>query len=291
MPVEDVVVIGAGPCGLATALQLKRYGIEVVVFEKNRVGGLLNNADLVENYPGFPEGIGGVELVDLFARQASGFGVPIRFEEVLKVDLEGPIFRLDTSGGVCQARTVVVASGTKPIEFTDFQIPNAVAGRVFYEVFPIREVKDKTIAVIGAGDAAFDYALNLSRHNEVTILNRGGQIKALPLLWQRARSNGRINYEENIELLRIDRVADGLRLECKDPTGERELRIDLLVFAIGRTAELGFLSEKVKSVQKHSENLYICGDVVNGPFRQTAIAVGDGIKAAMSIYRQRREQG
>lgn len=288
MQVEDLVIIGAGPAGIATALQLKRYGIEPLIFEKDSVGGLLKNAHLVENYPGFPGGISGEELVALLQRQTKAFSLVIRFEEVLELDVTGQFFRLQTGRNLYHAGTIVVASGTKPVKFSGIDIPEGASSRIFYEIFPIREVKRQTIAVVGAGDVAFDYALNLSRNNDVIILNRSNRIKALPLLWKRAVASPRIRYEDDVTLLEIVPIAtDGLILHYRNPEQVQRLYLNYLVFAIGREPQLDFVSQRLS---EKKNNLYFCGDVINGRFRQTAIAVGDGIKTAMAIYRELQEK-
>jgi thioredoxin reductase (NADPH) len=285
----DVAIIGAGPSGIAAAIQLKRYGFDPVVFEAERIGGLLNNAHLVENYPGFPDGISGAELVKLFARQGQNRSIKIRFEPVNSLTRHDRKFILETSAGIYHANTVVVASGTRPIMFTDIQIPEQIKNKVFYEVFDLAEVKEKNIAIIGGGDAAFDYALNLSRHNHVTIINRGSKIRALPLLLERAQANQQININLDCVLKHIQfHRPDSIELEYQGPQGEGRLLVDLIVFAVGRKPRLDFLPPRWETMEKEIDNLYFCGDVINGSYRQTAIAVGDGIKAAMEICNRPR---
>jgi len=126
----EVAIIGAGPAGIAAAVQLKRYGIEPLVFEKGRIGGLLWNANLVENYPGFPEGISGPELVGKLEAQLRKASIDVIYEEVVRLE-EG--FGLKTEGGSYTADIVVVASGTEPRRFPG-RISEEVEGRVFYEV-------------------------------------------------------------------------------------------------------------------------------------------------------------
>jgi len=285
----NVAIIGAGPCGIAAAIQLKRYGLDPVVFEAERIGGLLNNAHLVENYPGFPDGINGVELVKLFTRQAQSWLIKIRFEPVHSLTRHNRKFILETSAGTYHANTVVTASGTRPIMFTDIQIPEQVKDKVFYEVFDLAGVKGKNIAIIGGGDAAFDYALNLSRHNHITIINRSRKIRALPLLLERAQTNPQININLDC-LLKCIRPhhPDSIELEYQEAQGESRIPVNLLVFAVGRKPRLDFLPPGWETMGKEIDNLYFCGDVINGTCRQTAIAVGDGIRAAMEICNRSR---
>ncbi|MBI4759517.1 MAG: NAD(P)/FAD-dependent oxidoreductase [Chloroflexi bacterium] len=293
MKAENVAIIGAGPAGTATAIQLKRHGIAPNLFEKSETGGLLRNANLVENYPGFPGGISGLNLVNLFEKQLRESGIKVIYEEVTKLDLEDGMFLVETPGRICYSQVVVVASGTKPRRFTDFELPEGVRDKILYEIYPILRVKRKKIAIVGAGDAAFDYALNLGKNNEVVILNRGEAVKCLPILRERARVSPRITYCENTEISRIMSGSQNrMLLECMGPEGISKLYAHFVVFAIGREPQLDFLSEKLRDNAGEMENrgvLYFVGDVKNGAFRQTAIAVGDGIMAAMKIYRRLEE--
>jgi thioredoxin reductase len=209
---------------------------------------------------------------------------------VTKLDLEGGMFLVETPGRIYYSQVVVVASGTKPRRFTDFELPEEVRDKILYEIYPILRVKRKKIVIVGSGDAAFDYALNLGKNNEVVILNRGETVKCLPLLRERARVSPGITYCENTGVSRIMSDSQNrMLLECMGPGGISKLRAHFVVFAIGREPQLDFLSEKLRDNAGEMESrgvLYLIGDVKNGPFRQTAIAVGDGIMAAMKIYRR-----
>lgn len=294
MEVEPVTIIGAGPAGMATALQLKRGGIDFLLLEKNGVGGLLRNANWVENYPGFPGGISGLDLVSLFERHLGELAINVVHEEVKEVSLEAGRLRVKTSERQFYSRIVVVGSGTKPRTLADPEIPASARGRVHSEVFPLRDVEGKSIAIVGGGDAAFDYALQLGRKNEVVILNREATEMCLPLLKQRAEASLRIRYRPSTRLTRIAcEDGEGLRLECAGPEGITEARADDLLVAIGREPQLDFLSAQVQREERELTRrgaLHFIGDVRNGIFRQTAIAVGDGIRTAMLIS-QRLQEG
>lgn len=293
MSVKDVVIIGAGPSGVATAIQLKRYRVEPVLLEKEEIGGLLRNADLVENYPGFPDGIPGYELVKLFEKQLENFGVRVHFEEVLKLDYRNKMFTVKTSQRAITCRIIVIASGTKPRRFAISDMPADTENRIFYEVYPIGEVANEKIAIVGSGDIAFDYALNLSKKNEVMVLNRGKKVKCLPLLWERAVRSEKISYKENTRVKKIRSRDDGLILNCHNPMGVWEIYARYLIVAIGREPCLDFLSENLKkSLEKlrRAKVLHMIGDVRNDIRRQIAISVGNGIEAAMEVYRKISEE-
>ena len=294
MQINDVIIIGAGPAGIAAGMQLQRYGLQPLLFERAEIGGLLKNANLLENYPGFPGGISGSALVKLFKRHVSDLSLRIHYQEVTKLDIEkGHSFLVETREKVYYSRIVVVATGTHPRRFQDFEIPDDLNDYIFYEVYPLLAVAGKEVVIVGAGDAAFDYALNLSWRNKITILNRGQDLKCLPLLWERTKAESQIEYRENTAITSIKpHPVSGMLLECSNPDGPTTLQTDILIGAIGRVPHLDFLSEQVLELASELEDLgmlYFIGDVKNGLYRQTSISVGDGVRAAMQIYRKFKE--
>lgn len=280
----SVLVIGAGPAGATAAVQLQRYGLKPLLLERWRVGGLLWNANLVENYPGFPTGIPGPKLAILLERHLQHWNIPVWREEVTCLDYDGG-WRVEAGGRIYTPAVVVVASGTQSNPYP-LEIPLEAQERVFSEVWPLRNVRKRTVVIVGAGDAAFDYALNLAgRGNTVTILNRGAKTKCLPLLFVRAVDCPLITYLEETTLqdIAVEALDGGLLVS----TSAGILRSDYLLFAIGRRPRLDFLSESVKrQATKLTQDgkLYLIGDVHNGLFRQAAIAAGEGLRAAMQIY-------
>jgi len=290
---EEVVIIGAGPAGLSTALQLKRHGITALLFERDCIGGLLRNANLVENYPGFPGGVPGTVLVRLFEEQAQAACVEVTLDEVIDLTYTEGTFRITTPARAYDARIVVVASGTRPGTFPDDWAPAHLRDRILYEVYPLLHETDKRIVIVGAGDAAFDYALNLSRRNDVLILNRGDQTHCLPLLRERVAASPRIRYCDNMAVVRVESSSEnGLSLECTGPAGPVRFEADYVVGAIGREPQLAFMSDRLLAAARDLESqgmLYFVGDVKNGRFRQTAIAVGEGILTAMKIHARLQE--
>lgn len=290
---NEVAIIGAGPAGLATALQLKRYAIHPLIFEYNRIGGLLWNANLVENYPGFSGGIPGPQLVERFIEQVKDSNITVIGERVNKLRFQDKFFQVETEQQIYLANIVVIASGTKPKLFSDCVIDAEIQDKIFYEVTHLLQQKHCRIAIIGAGDAAFDYALNISRNNEVIIINRGEKTKCLPLLWERASSVPGIIYHSKTRLTGLKRTeTDKITLECVQPNGKLIIQADYLLYATGREPQLDFMYPIEPTELARLEKggvLYFVGDVKNGIYRQTAIAVGDGILTAMKIYRQLKE--
>ncbi len=291
MQVDEVLIVGAGPAGMAAALQLKRYGITPRLFEKARPGGLLWNANWVENYPGFPQGISGPELVLTFIEQIKG--IEITPEPVIELSWERELFFARTPSRTYQARQVILACGTKPCLLTGFPIPDDLRAKVVYEVAGLLNEEGKNIVIVGSSDAAFDYAINLSRKNTVIILNRGERLKCLPLLWDRAQAIQNLSYRSKTVVNRlVVRPGSGMIVECSSPQGQAEYQADYLVGAIGREPQLDFVSASVLDQAAELEDrgiLHLVGDVKNGIFRQTAIAIGDGIRAAMRIHQLTKE--
>jgi thioredoxin reductase len=295
MQTSKVAIIGAGPAGLAAALQLKRYAIHPLLFECNRIGGLLWNANLVENYPGFAGGIPGPQLVERFIDQVRCLKIDVIAERVNRLIYQDNLFQVETDQQVYLACIVVIASGTKPKYLTGCNIHPEIQDRIFYEVFPLLDRKHCRIAIIGAGDAAFDYALSLAPENEVIILNRGEMAKCLPLLWERVASFPGIIYHPKTRLTGLDKSETGkILVECIQSHEKLNFHVDYLLCATGREPQLDFMSPIEQTEVERLENdgrLYFVGDVKNGIYRQTAIAVGNGIYTGMKIFRQLKETG
>lgn len=281
---EDVIIIGGGPAGISCAVQLSRCGIKPIIFEKEKLGGLLINANLVENYPGFPKGISGLELTKLLKEQLKKQKIKVFFEEVLVLTPGKEYLKITTNKNSFNAKFAVVASGTRPKKFEECVIQDKLNPKIFYEVYPLRSLQNKIVAIVGAGDAAFDYALSLKKHNEVIILNRKETTKCIPILLERVEKSANISYKKNIEIQKIAPSGHAIMLECITPEGSISIEADYLLFAIGREPCLDFLSPEIKN-----DRIYLAGDVKNDIFRQTAIAAGNGIKTAMEIYNRIKE--
>ena len=289
MPVNEsfrVAVIGAGPAGIAAAIQLRRQGLEPLLLEKERPGGLLRQARWVENYPGFPAGISGPDLADLFWEQAAAFDLEWLKAEVLSLESRQKSIILNTTAGGFTAARLVLASGSRPRALPAKLNDPQLAGLVLQDLNRVRTAPGRSIAVLGSGDAAFDYALNLAGSGcRVFILLRGASEKCLSMLAGLCRNNRNIEILYRSPLVGVCRSSgDGLLLFLGSK--KEELEVDALLAAIGRQAEDSLLRGMDNENRRRllaEKKIISAGDVKNGRLRQTALAVGDGIRAAMIV--------
>jgi thioredoxin reductase len=286
-----VAIVGAGPAGIAAAIQLQRSGIEFLLLEKNRIGGLLNEANLVENFPGIANGVPGKTLAARLKRQLSAAGINIEKAQVLCLGYHDGCFMIQTEKQIIMAGKVILACGTLPISPGPPLNQLRFQERIFNSVLPLLKTKQKTIAIIGGGDAAFDYALHLAGKNKVHILNRSGKTRTLPVLLNRCRLHPDIIIHENSRLTDVmsKEGATEIILNISDPlSGQKnKLVCHLILTAIGRMPALHFLDHDLRAAIEElqlQKKIYLAGDVGNGRFRQAAIASADGLRAAMEIH-------
>ena len=283
----DVVVVGAGPAGISASIQLKRSGIEPLLLEKDETGGLLLNANLVENYPGFPDGVSGEILAEIFSKHLKKVGVKLRKEAVKKIFREKNVFHIVTNKGGLFAKCVILATGTLPKKLG---IPGerTLAGRrLFYETKGL-PLNTGTFTVIGGGDIAFDYALNLSKTAEkIDIIVKGPASKCIPVLAEKAEGNANIKIHYRTIPVSM-KEEKNIVVECNVEGKQKNFVSDYVLVAAGRTPNTGMLSDELK--EHVAPGLFLAGDVKNKDFRQTGISVGDGLLSAMKAVRFLRRE-
>lgn len=261
-----------------------------MLLERNERGGLLRNANLVENYPGFPGGIKGPDLVEKFSDQLSMLDIRETKADVSLVIKSRGGFTVKSDAGDFPARAVIVAAGTRPKRMKIKGSAPLLGRKVFSELvqMPSDQLGRKRVAVIGGGDAAFDYGLSLhGRGADVTIVSRS-EPKCLSLLLARAETSG-IEVLVGISPESVKEVGQRVILKCRRAKDRLELEADYVLLACGREPNIEMLSPALKrSVGRLSDiprtkvpGLFLAGDIVRGRHRQTGIAVGDGIHAAM----------
>ena len=300
--IRDVVVIGSGPAGYTAALYAARARLNPLVFEGSvTAGGALMNTTDVENYPGFPDGILGPDLMDSVRKQAERFGAELLADDVLEVDLTATPKVVKTADSVYQARTIIIATGSS---YRELGVPgekrlsgHGVSWCATCDGFFFRE---QDIAVIGGGDSAMEEATFLTRFaRSVTVVHRRDSLRASKIMQDRAMSNPKIRFAWNSEVAEMigeDRVA-GLRLREVGTGEETVLPVTGIFVAIGHdprsdlftgqlaTDEEGYLLVEQPSTKTAIPGVFASGDVVDRHYRQAVTAAGTGCAAALDAER------
>ena len=272
------VIVGAGPAGIAAAVQLKRYGVDFAIFEKSSIGGLINEANFVENYPGLPNGIPGSKFAALLRKHLDNFGIAPAFAEVRKIYYDGG-FKILTENGETTGEFCILASGTIP---KPLKLPLEGDIPISRSVLDLKKEKNRRIVIIGGGDAAIDYALNLASDNDITVISRSS-LTAIPAILQRAYEHPRIEIIYGFKIRSIFKDGDTVNIKIMKDGKPIAVEADAVLAATGRDPELSLLLDKNLI---NNDKLYLAGDVKNGIYRQASIAVSDGIRAAMEIHKR-----
>jgi thioredoxin reductase (NADPH) len=296
-----VVIVGSGPAGLTAAIYAARASLEPIV-----IGGLVGGGQLmitsdVENYPGFPEAIGGPELMALFRRQAERFGARMVDADVERVDLGSRPFRLWAAGVEYRAQAVIVATGADAI-WLGIESETRLRGRgvsacATCDGFFFR---DKIVAVVGGGDTALEEALFLTRFaREVHLIHRRDEFRGSRIMQARAAEHPKIRLHLNrtiSEVLGTEHV-EALRLARTDGPGEETLPVDGLFVAIGHrpnsapfadwltTDEKGYVRLDGATTASNIDGVFVAGDVDDHRYRQAVTAAGEGCRAAIDAER------
>lgn len=300
MSVHDVVVIGSGPAGLTAALYAARASLSPLVFEGAASGGQLMLTTEVENYPGFPEGIMGPELMERFREQAQRFGADLRAADVEGIDLSSRPFTLSAGGEDFHARAVVVATGATA-RWLGLENESRLAGRgvstcATCDGFFFR---DKPIAVVGGGDSALEEALFLTRFaTKVTVVHRRDELRASKIMSARALENPKIDFAWNsvvVDLVGQDKLEAAVLEDVV--TGERSrLDVEGLFVAIGHTPTTDLVKGQVQlddagyvvthgGTRTNVRGVWAAGDVQDREWRQAITAAGSGCAAAIDLER------
>ncbi|MBI5001462.1 MAG: NAD(P)/FAD-dependent oxidoreductase [Euryarchaeota archaeon] len=275
----SVAVVGAGPAGLAAAVQLARCGHAVTIYEDGKPGGALRNARLVENYPGFGKGIKGDELASLMVRQARRWDIEILRENVESVKLIKGTFEIHTTDSRERFDGVIVCTGTSP-KRAGFGGEKGLenARLIFYEISKMKELrKGSKICVLGGGEAALDYALNLSDKGiAATVLHRS-PLCAIKALLDEAKNEERIAFIGS-EMKGARKAGSKIGIEWHGGKGT----FDALLVAVGREPAL----PEMDGIGPKTRRFKTAGDARRGRLGQVAMAVGDGVEAALALDRE-----
>jgi thioredoxin reductase (NADPH) len=301
--VRNVIIIGSGPAGYTAAIYAARANLSPLVFEGSvTAGGALMNTTDVENYPGFPEGVMGPDLMDHLRKQAERFGAELVTDDVTAVDLTGEVKVVtDGSGGEHRARAVIIATGSG---YRELGLPNEkrLSGRgvswcATCDGFFFR---DQDIVVVGGGDTAMEEATFLTRFaRSVTVVHRRDSLRASKIMQERAFANEKIAFRWNSEVVDVhgENKVDGVTL--RDLTTGEETRLDVTGFfvAIGhdprselfehqvRRDDEGYVLVDHPTTRTNLAGVFACGDVVDHTYRQAITAAGTGCAAALDAER------
>lgn len=292
----DVAVVGSGPAGMTAALYAARAGLSVALFEAMTIGGQLSETEVVENYPGFPEGVGGFDLAFSMKQQADRFGVESFDEEVSAIDFsrEHPV--LSTSFRQVQAISVIIATGARPRKM-DLPNNSELEGRgiSYCATCDGNFFKDKDVVVIGGGDTAAADAIYLSRVcKSVTIIYRRNVLRATHVYHDMLEGLENVYFEWDsvvTEAFESDGKLSGVKVQNVKTGAEKELTCEGMFVAIGTVPNTEFLNGALEldsygyvvsdeSGKTSIPGVFVAGDVRTKALRQVSTAVGDGANVA-----------
>jgi len=300
--VRNVIIIGSGPAGYTAAIYAARANLKPLLFQGMQPGGQLTITTDVENYPGYPEGVLGPEMMDQFQTQAERFGTEIKFEEITEVDFSKRPFTLKTDFGEHQAHAVIISTGATArllgLESEKKLMGYGVSACATCDgaFFP-----DKEVLVVGGGDTAMEEANFLTRYaSKVTVVHRREEFRSSKIMTDRAQKNEKIEWLLNKTVKDIHAGEDGKvnRVELEDTrSGEvAEVPCDGIFIAIGHSPNSGIFQDKIdldengyikvtKGTYTSVEGVFACGDVMDHVYRQAVTAAGTGCMAAIDAER------
>lgn len=302
MSVRDIIIIGSGPAGYTAAIYTARAGLNpLLIAGEVTAGGALMNTTEVENFPGFPEGIQGPDLMANMLAQAERFGCEILYEDALELSLTGEEKQVVTSEGQYRARRVILAMGS---EYRKLNVPGEaeLSGRgvSYCATCDGFFFKDQHLAVVGGGDSAMEEALFLTKFaKKVTVIHRRDQLRASQIMAERAEANPKIDFAWNSTIAQIngENKVESLTLQSTVDGKESTLDATGVFVAIGHEPrsqlvkgqvdldEAGYVRVNEPGTATTLKGVFACGDLVDHTYRQAITAAGSGCRAALDAER------
>jgi len=298
--VLDVVIVGGGPAGLSAGIYCGRAMLETLIVEEKSAGGQLMITDKIENYPGFPEGIGGFELTEKLKEHAKKFGAKIKeYNKVEKVVKEGKVFKVFAGEETITAKAVIWAGGVVP---KTLGVPGEKEflgrGVSYCAVCDGAFFKGMEVAVVGGGDSALQESLFLTNFaSKVYIIHRRDSFRAIKILQEKVKEHPKIEvlFNRVVEEIKGDKFVESLVLRNKETNQTETLKVSGVFVFIGNSpnvegvkdlvelSESGFIKTN-ENLETKTPGLFAAGDVREKPLRQVVTAVSDGAISAMSAY-------
>jgi len=297
---RDLIIIGGGPAGLTAGLYAARARLDVVLLEKLMPGGQVLTTDWVENFPGFPDGISGFELMDRMKNQAERFGLPIESQEVSQIEIAPEKKAVLSDNGRLDCRAMILACGAAPRKL-EIEGESLLTGKgvSYCATCDGPFYRDQSVAVIGGGDTAVEEAIFLTRFaDKVYLIHRRDELRAIKLLQDRARAEDKIEFLWStipVQIMGNDQVEGLLIKDLK--TGEQsEIPVQGVFVFIGYKPNSELLGKQVELDQDgfvvtdnematSAKGIFAAGDIRSKQLRQVSTAVGDGAVASFSAQR------
>jgi thioredoxin reductase (NADPH) len=297
---HQLIIVGGGPAGLSAGLYASRSRLDTLLIEKAGLGGQILNAEMVENYPGFPQGISGSELGSLIAQQATKYGLPTAFAEVQGIEIRGGEKIVSTSEGQFKAKAVIIAGGS---EHSKLGVPGEEEftgkGVSYCAMCDGAFFRDQVVAVVGGGNVALNDALFLTRFaSKVIVIHRRDQLRATKILQDRAFANPKIKFlwDTVVDSIIGDKLVKEIRLRNVKTGKVSSLEISGVFAAVGLRPNTDYLKGLLTldeggfiSVNGWMETevpgVFAAGDIRAGSIRQVVSAAGDGATAAVAAER------
>ena len=297
---ESLIIIGAGPAGLSAALYAARAELSPLVLTGMQLGGQAALTNDIENYPGFPDGIGGAALGDLFQKQAERFGARVEYDSVLSVDLQTRPFTVLTYGKKYLAKAIIIATGAKPVYLGVPREKELTGQGVSYcATCDGWFFKEKEVVVVGGGDSALEEAIFLTKFaSKVTIIHRRDAFRAGAILQTRAKSNPKIVFlmDSIVKEIKGEGKVDSVLVENVKTGKSREYKTDGVFVFIGHTPntemfrqnlkldERGYIKVNMK-METNIEGVFACGESADPDYKQVVTSAGMGAAAAIQANR------